>query len=83
NRKIYLYTQNGAIDYYGKLEELEKQLDYRFVRCHRSYLVNLDHLNEYANGEIKLTNKTCVPVSRLRYQEVLAAMMEYMKKKED
>ncbi|MDR1701877.1 MAG: LytTR family DNA-binding domain-containing protein, partial [Sporomusaceae bacterium] len=32
NRKIYLYTQNGAIDYYGKLEELEKQLDYRFVR---------------------------------------------------
>jgi len=30
NRKIYLYTKGGVIEYYCKLEDIEKQLDYRF-----------------------------------------------------
>lgn len=82
NRKIYLHTQNSVIDYYCKIEDVEKQLDYRFVRSHRSYLVNLDYLIEYANGQITLENGALVPVSRLRHQELMEAMMQYMKKKE-
>lgn len=81
NRKLYLHTKNGVIEYYGKLEDVEKQLDYRFVRCHRSYLVNLDYLQEYSSGEITLENGEHVPASRLRHQEFMDAMMLYMKKK--
>lgn len=80
NRKIYLHTDKGVVDYYGKIEELEKQLDYRFVRCHRSYLLNLDYLYEYADGQIQLQNGEKIPVSRLRRREFMQAMMEYMKK---
>ena len=65
NRKLYLHTKNGVIEYYGKLEDVEKQLDYRFVRCHRSYLVNLDYLQEYSSGEITLENGEHVPASRV------------------
>ncbi len=81
NRKIYLHTKNGVIEYYCKLEELEKQLDYRFVRCHRSYLVNLNYLLEYSAREITLENGERVPASRLRHQEFMDAMMLYMKRK--
>lgn len=80
NRKIYLHTDKGVVDYYGKIEELEKQLDYRFVRCHRSYLLNLDYLYEYADDQIQLQNGEKIPVSRLRRREFMQAMMEYMKK---
>lgn len=79
DRKIYLHTDNGVIDYYGKMEELEKQLDSRFFRCHRSYLVNLDYLKEYSKGQILLENGNIVPVSRLRRREFMDLMLQYMK----
>lgn len=82
NRKIYLYTTEGTIDYYGKITELSKQLDQRFFRCHRSYLVNLDYLLEYSNGQITLTNGSQIPLSRLRHQEFLQTMMEYLTKED-
>ena len=81
NRKIYLHTKNGVIEYYCRIEDIEKQLDYRFVRCHRSYLVNLDYLLEYTNGQITLENGEHVPTSRLRHQDFMDAMMSYMKRK--
>lgn len=81
NRKIYLHTKNEVIEYYCKIEDVEKQLDDRFVRCHRSYLVNLDYLLEYANGQISLENGEHVPISRLRHQDFMDAMMRYMKRK--
>jgi DNA-binding LytR/AlgR family response regulator len=81
NRKLYLHTKAGVIEYYGKLEDIEKQLDYRFARCHRSYLVNLDYLQEYSCGEITLENGEHVPASRLRHQEFMDTMMSYMKRK--
>lgn len=79
NRKIYMHTRDGVIDYYGKLEDVEKQLDYRFFKCHRSYLVNLDYLLEYAGGRIVLENGEQVPVSRLRHQDLMKKMVQYMK----
>lgn len=81
NRKIYLYTKSGTIEYYRKLEAVEQQLDYRFARCHRSYLVNLDYLLEYTGGQILLENGAHVPISRLRHQDFMEAMMRYMKRK--
>ncbi len=79
NRKIYLYTNEGVLEYYGKLKEMEKQLDTRFFKCHRSYLVNLDHLKLYQDGEIVLENGSRIPVSRLRHQELMEKMLDYMK----
>lgn len=81
NRKLYLHTLNGVIDYYGKIEELELQLDDRFYRCHRSYLVNLDYLSTYSDGQVLLENRDCVPVSRLRQKEFMEVMLQYLKRK--
>ncbi len=81
NRKIYLHTESEVIDYYAKLDDVEKQLDYRFIRCHRSYLVNLDYLSEYAGGAITLVDGGRIPVSRLRHQDIMGAILSYMKAK--
>lgn len=78
NRKLYLHTEDGVIEYYGKMETLEKQLDSRFFRCHRSYLVNLDCLKAYSEGQILLQDENRIPVSRLRHKEFMNAMLQYM-----
>ena len=33
-RKILIYTKQNMIDYFGKVNELQPQLDHRFDRCH-------------------------------------------------
>lgn len=79
NRKIYLHTREGVLEYYGKLKEIEQQLDARFFKCHRSYLVNLDYLKAYEDGQITLEQGEQIPVSRLRHQELIEKMLQYMK----
>lgn len=82
NRKIYLHTADGTVDYYGKLKEVERQLDDRFIKCHRSYIINLAFLQEYAGGQILLKNGNQIPVSRSHHQTLLNAMLQYMERRD-
>ena len=68
------------MEYYGKLKEAEKQLDEHFIKCHRSYIINLSFLKEYANSQVLLENGSRIPVSRPYHQILLAAMLKYMER---
>lgn len=81
-RKIFLHTKNSeTISYYYKLTDLEQSVDNRFFRCHRSYLINLDHVRELKKGEIVFLDGSHVPVSRLREQELTRAVLSHMKER--
>lgn len=80
DRKIYLNLVSGeVVDYYERIENLEKKLDNHFFRCHRSYLINLKHLKGYKNGTAYMDNGKEVPVSRLRSKEFSGVVLQYMK----
>ncbi|PWA08387.1 DNA-binding response regulator [Pueribacillus theae] len=72
NRMLEIYTENTVIKSRMSLQELEQKLKgLPFFRTHRSYLVNLDHVQEitpWFNGTCNVTlkdkNKTKLPVSR-------------------
>lgn len=79
DRKIYLYLASGeVIDYYDRIENLEKKLDGRFFRCHRSYLINLNHLKSYRNNTAYMADGEEIPVSRLRSKEFSKVILRYM-----
>ncbi len=46
SRKIILYAKNCQMEFGGKLKEIEKSLDSRFYRCHRSFIVNKENITE-------------------------------------
>lgn len=80
DRKIYLNLDSSeVIDYYERIENLEKKLDNHFFRCHRSYLINLKHLKGYKNGTAYMDNGRKIPVSRLRSREFSNVVLQYMK----
>lgn len=81
NRKIFVHTKQGVINYYFKIEELEKQLGSCFFRCHRSYLVNLKYVCGYENGMAELENGENILVSRLRQQDFKKAVLYFMKER--
>lgn len=78
-RKIYIHQKSKEIiDYYEKLEDLERRVGERFFRCHRSYLVNLDHVCGCSGGRIRLRGGNEIPVSRLREQDLKKALLRHM-----
>mgnify|MGYP002423089873 CR=1 FL=1 len=80
DRILYLNLTSGeVVDYYGRIENLEAKLDNCFFRCHRSYLINLKHLQGYKNGTAYMDNGKAVPVSRLRSKEFSGVVLQYMK----
>lgn len=79
-RKIYIHRTDGrTLDHYDKMDHLENHMDSRFFRCHRSYLVNLDHVRKFDAGMIHLSDGSEIPVSRLRGQEFMKTLLLHMK----
>jgi len=81
-RKIYLHKSDGTVsDYYDKLEDLERRVDGRFFKCHRSYLVNLDYVRGCQDGQVLLFQGERIPASRLRERELTQALLRHMKER--
>ncbi len=83
NRKIHLHTENESLPFYGKLEELEPSLPETFFRCHRSYIVNFDHVQRYDKKDVWLNNMERIPLSKRRYQAFGLKFMDYLKESGD
>ncbi len=82
-RKVYLHLSGGeTIDYYERLDDLERRLDGRFFRCHRSYLVDLEYVRGYRDGQAVLSQGGRIPVSRLRERDLTQALLRYMKERD-
>lgn len=77
--KIYCNGQTYSVGY--KLSELEEMLAHPdFVRCHNSYIVNLQHVAMMERKSISLKDGTMVPISRARNEEVQSRFLEWLQK---
>ena len=82
-RKVYVHQSDGKIiDYYDNLENFELEMDSRFFRCHRSYLVNLDYVRGCDTGLVTLSQGDKIPISRLRGRDLTQALLRYMKERD-
>ncbi len=74
--KIYKTDGQSHIILSG-LKSLESQLpDTLFKRVHKQYIINMDHLQTIARGEVFLTNRTSIPVSTVYKDEITAAFIK-------
>ncbi len=53
-RVVIIYEEDIKRRIYGKLDEIEEMLSSNFVRCHQSYIVNLEHVRELNTHEFVL-----------------------------
>ena len=76
----YVHLEKEKVLITKTLKNFEELLtDYKFFRTHRSFLVNLNHISEYdssitiegSGGQIILTNKIHIPVSRDKKKELI------------
>ena len=79
NHVVGLHRRDGGeSSWRGTLQELERQLpSSRFVRVHRSYLVNLEHIAVLGRDKLKLTSRDMVPMGRSDYAGIQMALAAF------
>ncbi len=65
-KKIIVRLRTEEYGYYGTMDELAEKLPDSFVRCHRSYVINLDRVRSYdaTDALLGLDDYSVIPVSR-------------------
>ena len=65
-KKVFVHLREQEIGVSETISALEEQLPERFIRCHKGFLVNRDHVEsvDWPNQIIRLEHGLAVPLSR-------------------
>ncbi|WP_414150501.1 LytR/AlgR family response regulator transcription factor [Acetobacterium carbinolicum] len=78
NREIKITTTTGEDLFYGKLRDVTPQLEGdQFMKIHKSYLVNYEHVVKFKYDEVRMSNSDCLPISQLKRKEIRGLQMRY------
>lgn len=78
-RKLVFYMNNGSkIGVYEKMDVMQEQLGSSFVRCHKSFLINMKYISERTNQEFYLMNGKVLPISKPNLKEAKLKFIAYL-----
>ena len=76
--KVEIHTAKDVIEAYYTMSKLEGELVNSFYRCHRGYLVNMEHITEYSSDMIDMDNGERVYLTKEKYPEFVKEYMRYL-----
>ncbi|PKM86866.1 MAG: DNA-binding response regulator [Firmicutes bacterium HGW-Firmicutes-12] len=85
-RSLYFHQKGGiVIESTSTISQVEAVLlkDKRFLKTHRSYIVNLDYIKSLSQDGLTMTSDLFIPVSRNAFKEVKQAYINYSFRVED
>lgn len=75
---IDICTVNDKFTIRKKISDMEKILPSNlFIRCHKSYLVNVKYIRQVTKKNIIMENKQVIPISRGKYDYVNEVFSDY------
>lgn len=79
-RILTVYTSDSKIiSYKSKLDEIQVQIDdKRFLRCHQSFLVNMDHVSSVEDYSFKLCGGKQIPITQRSFASIKRAFYDYI-----
>lgn len=80
HRTLFFHLTDGEVlECVGSLDELCQQLEGHdcFLRPHRSYLINLDHIQNLSYQWVTMSDLTQIPLPRGKYQQVKDAYLKH------
>lgn len=76
---IDIHTHSEKITVRKKISEIETMLpEESFVRCHRSYIVNIRYIKSIEKGNLILESGIKIPISRGKFKELNEIFINYI-----
>ncbi|MFG6393729.1 MAG: LytTR family DNA-binding domain-containing protein [Lachnospiraceae bacterium] len=81
NKVVYIYTTTqGAVKVYNKLDAFESELsDARFLRCHQSYLVNMQYVAGIVDSDFIMIDDQMIPIRKSGRKLIVKKYEDYLK----
>ena len=79
-RKVIVHAVRGEYEYYHKLDEAEEELlaiSADFVRIHKAYLVNIEHVEAFQYEKLALRDGTILSISEAHRANVRSRFWEW------
>lgn len=61
-----------------RLEHILIRLGRNFIKCHKSYIINMNYISEFCSKEIVLCTGQKIPVSKKRYADTKRIIYDYL-----
>lgn len=80
NNNLMLHVKNlGNILIYSSLKEYQKTLPPNFLRCHKSFTVNMNHITSYEPYKFITASGSEIPIPPKKYNSVINIYKNYLK----
>jgi len=79
-RTIEYHLKDGTvIEAAGSMQELEKELlsNPGFIKTHRSYIINMEHIDTISQREVIMQSHAAVPLAKTSYRTVKSAYITF------
>lgn len=77
-REALVVTEKGVITWYRTMAQLREVTDDRFIKCHRSYLINMDKIVKMENQTICLEGGFSIIFGRESFRKATHIFREYI-----
>ena len=77
-KKLHIHTGGDPIEVYGSMKDMEILVGPKFFRCHRGFLVNMEHIHGYSKTSITMDNGDEIFMARDRYSAFVAAYHNFL-----
>lgn len=76
---LYHLTDGSVVESIGSMTELEKLLsdEVCFIKPHRSFIINMEHITTLFQREIKMQSLASVPMAKANYRTIKSAYMKF------
>ena len=80
NNNISLHMKGGqSISLYIPLSRFSKKLPPYFLQCHKSFMVNMNHITSFEPHKFTLCSEYNVPIPVKKYKYVIQKYLDYIK----
>lgn len=77
NHYTKIMTVDGPLQQFESMRNIFYHLPRQFYYCHRTVIINLEHVKMLKGRELTMSDHTMVPVSTTYLQEIRSALLAY------
>lgn len=80
NNNLVLHIKDSDnITIYSSLKDYAEKLPPNFLRCHKSYMVNMNHITGYEPHKFNVISGNEIPIPPKKYNEIINAYKNYLR----
>lgn len=79
NNNLTIHLQNmDDITIYSTLKDYADKLPPNFLRCHKCYMVNMNHISSYEPHKFIITSGEMIPIPPKKYKDIINTYKNYL-----